>query len=166
LGSSNTTLGFLFLSQLEKLESGQSGVASCVVDVVLCSNNLLAEGIVHTSWFLPPWCLSLRPGSLWSPLGSALCWELAELLLLLRSRLESLWLRCWPLPLRRLRSRLESLGLRCSLLGCTRGRGVGLELTEGLSLLGAELLLLNGKVLLVNLEMAHMCVLLVCSGPE
>jgi len=137
------------------------------VDIILCGNNLLAEGIVHTSWLrLPPGGRSCSPGSLWSPLGSALCWELAELLLLLRSRLESLWLRCWPLPLRRLRSRLESLGLRCSLLGCTRGRGVGLELTEGLSLLGAELLLLNGKVLLVNLEMAHMCVLLVCSGPE
>ena len=89
-----------------------------------------------------------------------------ELLLLLRSRLESLWLRCWPLPLRRLRSRLESLGLRCSLLGCTRGRGIGLELTKGLSLFRAELLLLNGKVLLVNLEMAHMCVLLVSGGPE
>jgi len=165
LGSSNTTLGFLFLSQLEKLEPGKSGVASCVVDVVLCCNDLLAEGIVHTSWFLPPWCLSLRPGSLWSPLGSALCWELAELLLLLGSRLEPLWLRCWPLPLR-LRSRLEALRLRCSWLGCTRRRRVGLELTEGLPLLRAELLLLNGKVLLVNLEMAPVCVLLVSSGPE
>jgi len=166
LGSSNTTLGFLFLSQLEKLEPGQSGVASCVMDVVLCSNDLLAEGIVHTSWFLPPWCLSLRSGSLWSPLGSTLCWELAELLLLLLgSRLEPLWLRCWPLPLR-LRSRLEALRLRCSWLGCTRRRRVGLELTEGLPLLRAELLLLNGKVLLVNLEMAPVCVLLVGSGPE
>jgi len=160
------SLRLLLLSQLEQLEPGQSGVARWVVNIILCSNNLLAEGIVHTPRLLPPGRLSLSPGSLWSPLGSALCWELAELLLLLRSRLESLWLRCWPLPLRRLRSRLESLGLRCSLLGCTRGRGVGLELTEGLSLLGAELLLLNGKVLLVNLEMAHMCVLLVCSGPE
>lgn len=164
---SGSTLGFLLLSQLEQLEPGQSGVASCVVDIVLCSNNLLTEGIVHTSWLrLPPWSRSRCPGSLWSPLGSALCWELAELLLLLlRSRLEPLWLRCWSLPLR-LRSRLEALGLRCSLLGCTRRRGVGLELTEGLPLLRAELLLLNGKVLLVNLEMAHMCVLLVSGGPE
>ena len=135
------------------------------MDVVLCSNNLLAEGIVHTSWLLPPWCLSLRPGSLWSSLRSALCWELAELLLLLRSRLEPLWLRCWPLPLR-LRSRLEALGLRCSRLGCTRRRRVGLELTEGLPLLRGELLLLNGKVLLVNLEMTAVCVLLVSSRPE
>ena len=135
------------------------------MDVVLCSNNLLAEGIVHTSWFLPPWCLSLRPGSLWSSLRSALCWELAELLLLLRSRLEPLWLRCWPLPLR-LRSRLEALGLRCSWLGCTRRRRVGLELTEGLPLLRGELLLLNGKVLLVNLEMTPVCVLLVSSCPK
>ena len=69
------------------------------------------------------------------------------------------------LPLR-LRGRLEALGLRCSLLGCTRGRGVRLELTEGLPLLRAELLLLDGKVLLVNLEVAHMCVLLVSGGPE
>ena len=145
---------------------GQSGVASWVVDIILCGNNLLAKGIVHTSWLrLPPGGRSCSPGSLWSPLGSALCWELAELLLLLRSRLEPLWLRCWSLPLR-LRSRLEALGLRCSLLGCTRRRGVGLELTEGLPLLRAELLLLNGKVLLVNLEMARMCVLLVSGGPE
>ena len=134
------------------------------MDIVLCSNDLLAEGIVHTSGLrLPPRCWSRSPGSLWSPLGSALCWELAELLL--RSWLEPLWLRCRPLPLR-LRSRLESLGLRCSLLGCTRGRGVRLELTEGLPLLRAELLLLDGKVLLVDLEMAHMCVLLVSGGPE
>ena len=136
------------------------------MDIVLCSNDLLAEGIVHTSWLrLPPRCWSRSPGSLWSPLGSALCWELAELLLLLRSRLEPLWLRCRSLPLR-LRGRLEALGLRCSLLGCTRGRGVRLELTEGLPLLRAELLLLDGKVLLVNLEMARMCVLLVSGGPE
>ena len=135
------------------------------MNIILCSNNLLAEGIVHTPRLLPPGRLSLGPGSLGSPLGSALCWELAELLLLLRSRLEPLWLRCWSLPLR-LRGRLEALGLRCSLLGCTRGRWVRLELTEGLPLLRAELLLLDGKVLLVNLEMACMCVLLVCSGPE
>ena len=145
---------------------GQSGVASWVVDVILCSNDLLTKGIVHTSWlWLPPWRWSCSPGSLWSPLGSALCWELAELLLL-RCWLESLWLRCWPLPLRRLRSRLETLGLRCGLLGCARRRGVGLELTEGLSLFRTELLLLNSKVLGVNLEMAGMCVLLVSSGPE
>ena len=145
---------------------GQSRVASWIVDIVLCSNDLLAEGIVHTSWLrLPPRCWSRSPGSLWSPLGSALCWELAELLLLLRSRLEPLWLRCRSLPLR-LRGRLEALGLRCSLLGCTRGRRVRLELTEGLPLLRAELLLLDGKVLLVNLEMARMCVLLVSGGPE
>ena len=183
---SNCTLGFLLLSQLEQLEPeiqrvlkinskkektrwlspGKSGVASCIVDVILSSNDLLAKGIVHTSWLLlPPWCLSLGPGSLWSPLlGNSLCWELAELLLL-RSWLEPLWLRCWPLPLR-LRGRLEALGLRCSLLRCTWRRGVGLELTEGLPLLGAELLLLNGKVLLVNLEMAPVCVLLVSCGPE
>ena len=184
---SNCTLGFLLLSQLEQLEPeiqrvlkinseeekqddyppGKSGVASGVVDVVLSSNNLLAEGIIHTSWLLPPWCLSLSPGSLWSPLlGNSLSWELAELLLLLlRSWLEPLWLRCRPLPLR-LRGRLEALGLRCSLLGCTWRRGVRLELTEGLPLLWAELLLLNGKVLLVNLEMAPVCVLLVSCGPE
>jgi len=145
------------------------------VDVVFCSNNLVAEGIVHTSWLLPPRCLSLRPGSLWSPLGSALCWELAELLLLLlRSRLEPLLLRSWSLPLRLrswslplgLRSRLETLGLRCRLLGCARRRGVGLELTEGLPLLRGKLLLLNGKILLVNLEMAPVCVRLVSSRPE
>jgi len=144
------------------------------VDVVFCSDNLVAEGIVHTSWLLPSRCLSLRPGSLWSPLGSALCWELAELLLLLRSRLEPLGLRSWPLPLRlrswslplRLRSRLETLGLRCRLLGCARRRGVGLELTEGLPLLRAKLLLLNGKILLMNLEMAPVCVRLVGSRPE
>jgi len=41
-----------------------------------------------------------------------------------------------------------------------------LELTEGLPLLRAELLLLDGKVLLVNLEVARMCVLLVSGGPE
>jgi len=161
LGSS--LLCFLLLPQLEKLEPGQSGVASWVVDVILCSNNLLTKGIVHTSWLrLPPWRWSCSPGSLWSPLGNALCWELAELLLL-RCWLESLWLRCWPLPLR---SRLETLGLRCSLLGCARRRGVGLELTEGLPLLRTELLLLNSKVLGVNLEMTGMCVLLVSSGPE
>merc|ERR1719370_80635 len=144
----NCTLGFLLLSQLEQLEPGKSGVASCIVDVILSSNDLLAKGIVHTSWLLlPPWCLSLGPGSLWSPLlGNSLCWELAELLLL----------RSW----------LEPLGLRCSLLGCTWRRGVGLELTEGLPLLWGELLLLNGKVLLVNLEMAPVCVLLVSCGPE
>jgi hypothetical protein len=41
-----------------------------------------------------------------------------------------------------------------------------LEVTEGLPLLRAKLLLLNGKVLLVNLQMAYMCVLLVSGGPE
>lgn len=164
--SLSSLLCFLLLPQLEKLEPGQSGVASWVVDVILCSNDLLTKGIIHTSWLrLPPWRWSCSPGSLWSPLGSALCWELAELLLL-RSWLESLWLRCWPLPLRRLRSRLETLGLRCGLLGCARRRGVGLELTEGLPLLRTELLLLNSKVLGVNLEMAGMRVLLVSSGPE
>merc|ERR1719370_1406340 len=148
----NCTLGFLLLSQLEQLEPGKSGVASCIVDVILSSNDLLAKGIVHTSWLLlPPWCLSLGPGSLWSPLmGNSLCWELAELLLL----------GSWLEPLR-LRGRLEALGLRCSLLGCTWGRGVRLELTEGLPLLWGELLLLNGKVLLVNLEVAPVGVLLV-----
>jgi len=167
---SNCALGFLLLSQLELLEPGKSGVASCVVDVILSSNNLLTKGIVHTSWLLlPSRCLSLSPpGSLcWSPLllGNSLCWELAELLLL-RSWREPLWLRCWPLPLR-LRGGLEALGLRSSLLGLsTWRRGVRLELAEGLPLLGAELLLLNGKVLLVNLDMAPVRVLLVSSGPE
>ena len=41
-----------------------------------------------------------------------------------------------------------------------------MELTEGLPLLRGELLLLNGKVLLVNLEMTAVCVLLVSSRPE
>ena len=91
-------------------------------------------------------------------------WELAELLLLLGSRRKTLRLRCW-LPLG-LRSGLEALGLGSSLLRGSWRRGVRLELTEGLPLLRAELLLLNGKVLLVNLEMAHMCVLLVSGGPE
>lgn len=141
-------LCFLLLSQLEELEPGQSGIAGWVVDIFLRSNNLLAEGVVHTSWLRPPpWCWSCSPGSLWSPLRNALCWELAELLLLLRRRLEPL--RLW-----------------CGLLWCTRRRRVGLELTKGLPLLRAELLLLNGKVLRVNLEMAGMCVLLVSSGPE
>ena len=135
------------------------------MNIILCSNNLLAEGIVHTPRLLPPGRLSLSPGSLGSPLGSALCWELAELLLLSRSRLEPLWLRCWPLPLR-LRRRLEALGLRCSRLGRAWRRGAGLELTEGLPLLRAKLLLLDGKVLLMNLKMALVCVLLVSSGPE
>ena len=133
------------------------------MNIILCSNNLLAEGIVHTPRLLPPGRLSLGPGSLGSPLGSALCWELAELLLLLRSWLEPLWLRCRPLPLR-LRGRLEALGLRCSRLGRAWRRG--LELTEGLPLLRAKLLLLDGKVLLMNLKMALVCVLLVSSGPE
>jgi len=168
---SNCALGFLFLSQLELLEPGKSGVASCVVDVILSSNDLLTESIVHTSrLLLPPRCLSLSPpGSLcWSPLllGNSLCWELAELLLLLRSWRKPLWLRCRPLPLR-LRSGLEALRLRCSLLGLsTWRRGVRLKLAEGLPLLGAELLLLNGKVLLVNLDVAPVRVLLVSCGPE
>ena len=120
-------LCFLLLSQLEKLEPakdrvskvssgnkaiifvpGQSGIAGWVVDIFLRSNNLLAEGVVHTSWLRPPpWCWSCSPGSLWSPLRNALCWELAELLLLLRRRLEPL--RLW-----------------CGLLWCTRRRRVGL----------------------------------------
>ena len=125
------------------------------MNIILCSNNLLAEGIVHTSWLrLPPGGRSCSPGSLWSPLGSALCWELAELLL-----------RGWLEPLR-LRSWLEALGLRCSRLGRAWRRGAGLELTEGLPLLRAKLLLLDGKVLLMNLKMALVCVLLVSSGPE
>ena len=41
-----------------------------------------------------------------------------------------------------------------------------MELTEGLPLLRAKLLLLDGKVLLMNLKMALVCVLLVSSGPE
>jgi len=169
---SNCALGFLFLSQLELLEPGKSGVASCVVDVILSSNDLLTESIVHTSrLLLPPRCLSLSPpGSLcWSPLllGNTLCWELAELLLLLRGWRKPLWLlRCGPLPLR-LRGGLEALGLRGSLLWLsTWRRGVRLELAEGLPLLGAELLLLDGKVLLVNLDMAPVSVLLVSCGPE
>merc|ERR1711936_693738 len=139
------SLRLLLLSQLEQLEPGQSGVARWVVNIILCSNNLLAEGIVHTPRLLPPGRLSLGPGSLGSPLGSALCWELAEL---------------------RLRSWLEPLGLRCSRLGRAWRRGAGLELTEGLPLLRAKLLLLDGKVLLMNLKMALVCVLLVSSGPE
>jgi hypothetical protein len=148
------SLCLLLLSQLEQLEPGQSGVARWVVNIILCSNNLLAEGIVHTPRLLPPGRLSLSPGSLGSPLGSALCWELAELLL--RGRLEPLRLRSW----------LEALGLRCSRLGRAWRRGAGLELTEGLPLLRAKLLLLDGKVLLMNLKMALVCVLLVSSGPE
>ena len=91
-------------------------------------------------------------------------WELAELLLLLGSRRKTLRLRCW-LPLG-LRSGLEALGLGSSLLRGSWRRGVRLELTEGLPLLRAELLLLDGKVLLVDLEVASVGIKLVAGGGE
>ena len=94
-------------------------------------------------------------------MGSSLGWELAELLLL-RSRRKTL--RCW-LPLG-LRSGLEALGLGSSLLRGSWRRGVRLELTEGLPLLRAELLLLDGKVLLVDLEVASVGIKLVAGGGE
>ena len=87
-------------------------------------------------------------------------WELAELLLLLGSRRKTL--RCW-LPLG-LRSGLEALG--SSLLRGSWRRGVRLELTEGLPLLRAELLLLDSKVLLVDLEVASVGIKLVAGRGE
>ena len=90
-------------------------------------------------------------------------WELAELLLL-GSRCKTLRLRCW-LPLG-LRSGLEALGLGSSLLRGSWRRGVRLELTEGLPLLRAELLLLDGKVLLVDLEVASVGIKLVAGRGE
>ena len=134
------------------------------MDVVLRSDNLLTKSVVHTSWLLGPergWCRS--PGGCGSSLGSSLGWELAELLLL-RSRRKTLRLRCW-LPLG-LRSGLEALGLGSSLLRGSWRRGVRLELTEGLPLLRAELLLLDGKVLLVDLEVASVGIKLVAGGGE
>ena len=132
------------------------------MDVVLSSDNLLTKSVVHTSWLLGPergWCWS--PGGCGSSLRSSLGWELAELLLL-RSRRKTL--RCW-LPLG-LRSGLEALGLGSSLLRGSWRRGVRLELTEGLPLLRAELLLLDGKVLLVDLEVASVGIKLVAGGGE
>ena len=135
------------------------------MDVVLSSDNLLTKSVVHTSGLLGPergWCRS--PGGCGSSLGSSLGWELAELLLLLGSRRKTLRLRCW-LPLG-LRSGLEALGLGSSLLRGSWRRGVCLELTEGLPLLRAELLLLDGKVLLVDLEVASVGIKLVAGGGE
>ena len=132
------------------------------MDVVLSSDNLLTKSVVHTSWLPGPergWCRS--PGGCGSSLGSSLGWELAELLLL-GSRRKTL--RCW-LPLG-LRCWLEALGLGSSLLRGSWRRGVRLELTEGLPLLRAELLLLDGKVLLVDLEVASVGIKLVAGGGE
>ena len=133
------------------------------MDVVLSSDNLLTKSVVHTSGLLGPE-RGRSPGGCGSSLGSSLGWELAELLLLLGSRCKTLRLRCW-LPLG-LRSGLEALGLGSSLLRGSWRRGVRLELTEGLPLLRAELLLLDGKVLLVDLEVASVGIKLVAGRGE